>query len=73
MKIKLTEDVLTGFKDIADTDCGIEMLIRRRVEQERRLWEALRKKYNYEFAGARIDHVTCELVLPFEDEKQSLA
>ena len=74
MKIKLNEEILTSFQDLANTDCGIEILIRRRVEQERSLWDTLKKKYeNHNFTSAKIDHVMCELVLPFEDEKQSLA
>lgn len=70
MKIKLSKELLEAAKLDEATQSQIIKLSRRSFEDSKEFWNTLKDKYkNYNFASAKIDNETGELILPFQEKK----
>ena len=69
MRIKLPEDIAKCVRSEHVIQHEIHELSQVSYQMNQDLWKALKEKYKeYNFAGAKIENETGELVLPFQDE-----
>lgn len=70
--IKLSKEVMTGFQQCNNLRSSLQKSLTNLDQQERALWEALRKEYpEYGFVGAYINHETNNLIFPYPNIKDN--